>query len=1015
MLSSVVGSGSGGVGDGVVEPTGRVYASASGDYVLCRDTEAASLHHSSSSSSSVAGATTPSNTNSTANNNPASNSSAISPPIISSQDLIQSSAASHPDMPVSSSAFPWSSGEQQQQHQSQSIQQSQHQHSLSSASRGGASNLHPLTDWTHFESVPSDVVSSDETHNLLLKQLWKENPDASESSENALLRQILSEKPNQEDTKEIRLLLGDPFSSGMSQNGSPNNNNVNDPANLTQFLENLNNMSSGGGTGNTSNPSQKRKIEELDGAETGNPAKLSEKNKMLAALLQSTPRGGHGDIPAAGLPTPNPGDLPQNKLPKDLPSRILPAVGQQQRGGGGAPFLQQNGMHHRNGGGSSAAAAAAAAGGLCEFITMDNSLFASRSGITHADTMDIFDLIGELQDSDLGASDPLQNGPLTPIDKQAIDNIRQSLLVDYQKGPSLSNSSNSSNMLLSEGMPYRDQPMPSPGSMIPKYNISQGGPRPPPMHSFPNNGDMLRLPGPGGHMMLPNHVSPPSRPGPGIPQEFSNSRSPAPPTQGSNVRQQIRMNSLSRQGRTAQQGGSGSGGMGFNMGQPGANMQMPNAPNVTVGRSYSIPNAGPHGGFGVNGYQNVPQNTQRFSGQQTVPYSSPPPPNMQFQVPGSNQPLSPRLANSQGGVGRMTRPPNGMWMQQGQMGNPMQGGGGGGAVGNPMNLGGGGGPQQQNPPPYSNQQFMNQQQANQNFQHSQMMQQQGVGQAAMQRFPGPGSAAFQQQQGMMQQQQQDAFGNGGGGFYPRGMGGGGGAGGQPRMALSRQNSQLMQSSLVNNLADDLRANDGAFGLATGGYQVNGVNSAPTTANVQQQQFQWNMNDRQQQQGMSAGSTPGGGGVVGMNGGNASRIPAPPSLDPSFQHFDSFFDSPANNGGVAMNGLGPGGGGGGGGQQPQHLTDQQQFRLYANDANNQQQQQNANLMNQMQQQLQQQNQNQQPQLHSSQFAPLSTSGSCGELLGISGTHQQGNSPGHQQILQPGDRSKSLLQQLLSENG
>lgn len=71
--------------------------------------------------------------------------------------------------------------------------------------------------------------------------------------------------------------------------------------------------------------------------------------------------------------------------------------------------------------------------------------------------MDIFDLIGELQDSDLGTSDS-QNGPLTPVDKQAIDNIRASLLTDFPNGPS--------SAMLTDGMPYRDQPLASPGSMV---------------------------------------------------------------------------------------------------------------------------------------------------------------------------------------------------------------------------------------------------------------------------------------------------------------------------------------------------------------------------------------------------------------------------------------------------------------------------------------------------------------------------------------------------------------------
>ena len=149
---------------------------------------------------------------------------------------------------------------------------------------------------------------------------------------------------------------------------------------------------------------------------------------------------------------------------------------------------------------------------------------------------------------------------------------------------------------------------------IPKYNINQGMPRPQSMHNYPSNGEMLvqRLPGGGPMGGLPNHVSPPSRPGPGggiIPPDFNSSQSTAPQQQQSpanGVRQQLRMNSLSRQQvRAAQQGNN----TGFSMGQPGAmQMQSNVTPNVTVGRSFPMPNAGPHtGGYPVNGYQNVPQ------------------------------------------------------------------------------------------------------------------------------------------------------------------------------------------------------------------------------------------------------------------------------------------------------------------------------------------------------------------------------------------------------------------------
>lgn len=128
-----------------------------------------------------------------------SSSSAISP--ISTQDLIPGASQ---DMPVSSTAFPWTStaaGDQQQQHSLTSLSSAPRGGGVeSSAGQGGGGgggvNHTSLTEWTHFANIPSDV--SDDRDNIL-KQLLKDSPDseANDNGPHALLRQILSGKPGE--------------------------------------------------------------------------------------------------------------------------------------------------------------------------------------------------------------------------------------------------------------------------------------------------------------------------------------------------------------------------------------------------------------------------------------------------------------------------------------------------------------------------------------------------------------------------------------------------------------------------------------------------------------------------------------------------------------------------------------------------------------------------------------------------------------------------------------------------
>ena len=111
---------------------------------------------------------------------------------------------------------------------------------------------------------------------------------------------------------------------------------------------------------------------------------------------------------------------------------------------------------------------------------------------------------------------------------------------------------------------------------------------------------MPRLPGPGGHMLIPNQMNSSSRPS--IPSPVPSSMA----LPGQAVRHQLRLNSYQKQLKAQQQVASGV------VNQQQGGIQMSNGPpNVTLSRTISMPNPAGHPGSGYavmnGGYQNVPQ------------------------------------------------------------------------------------------------------------------------------------------------------------------------------------------------------------------------------------------------------------------------------------------------------------------------------------------------------------------------------------------------------------------------
>ncbi|XP_055339877.1 neurogenic protein mastermind-like isoform X3 [Paramacrobiotus metropolitanus] len=794
---------------------------------------------------------------------------------LSAQDL--KSGVSQ-DMPVSSTAFQWSSGESHSNARSGDI----------SSDTSGS-----LAEWTHFE--PGLHHSSENDPHNILKELLtplKDDPLAPDT----VLKHLLNDKT----TKSL-------------ENGSPSIM-YQEQSLMNSFIPNHIDVNQ-----NAPLLTGKRKIEEIDGAEPGNTPKLAEKNKMLAALLQNTTKQQATD---GGLPVPNPGDLPQNKLPKDLSNRILapPGVGQPR------PPVR-----------------------LAESIGEFGDDGMNR---THDNMEDVLGLLEDLVSEERPGGSDL-GSVLTAADQQAIAHIRDALCADVSMNGPLS--------LQPVPQAYREQSIASSMAMGPRYAMVQNQQIVrTSMNVYGNNtdsGGMIMQRMPGNAMMLPNQINSPSRPG--MPSDFNTSRSPVPPSgtsSNNHLKAQLRMQAWQRQVRAQQQGQA-------SMGQaPG--LPVSNNP-ASLQRSLSIPS--PSGSnFPVNGFQNVPQNHPQFAPQQSVPYSPPPQAGLRFPVQTPAQPLSPRHPNPQVS-GRMMRP--GMWPQQSQLS-------GMGAVGAPqsphplqsnnsMNMAAvAQQQQQQNPPPYSTQQFINQSNGQQ-FNLSAHMMTQNPNQPTMQSRMTPSggggaggggggmpSSQFSQQGTM----QQDGFGNAG--MYQRNVM----PGMQSRMANPSQNQQLMRNN-YSNITEDMRANDGSFGS----YQMNGgINSAPPNL-TSQQQFRWDVSGGDRSNMQIAGAP----NLSSQN--HASRMAAPTMSMDSYPSYDFFNDVDATSNGMGNNHTSQG-----------HHVNEQQFRsMYSTEG--------QGVMSQ----------------HMNQsYAPAP------DLMGV---NRPGNSPVHQHLQQPpGDRGKSLLQELLSQN-
>ncbi|GAU97518.1 hypothetical protein RvY_08799-2 [Ramazzottius varieornatus] len=511
----------------------------------------------------------------------------LSPISNCAQDLGGSGSSQCGEMPVTSTHFQWPGGSPH------SITTASRNANHSSSSLNEVSSNHSLNDWTHFEGSINSLHSSEQTSHFELKALLSSSdPDNESAEQSQLLRQILASTHSSD-------LKGEEIKPVRYMNESPNSHQ--DFSLMPTFTE----ISSGNSSG-----SNKRKIEETDEADQDNPPKLSDKNRLLAGLLQNTPRQPPEILPS-NLPAPKPGDLPQNSLPKDLNSRILPAPGQR--------------SSNRN--------------AIADFLNMDH-MGLGRNGqmvMDPMDTAELFSILGELQDSDLAAADQQNSNPLTPSDKLAIDNIKQQLLQDILPG-----GASSFPNFAQDSIPYRENTLVSPGPMVQKYS-SMNGPSPTLVrqmsqpNAFPPTPDgmmqMPRLAGPGGHMLIPNQMSSASRP---------SITSPVPtsmPLPGQAVRHQLRLNSYQKQLKAQQQGA----GAGVNQQQGG--IQMSNGPpNVTLSRTISMPNPAGHPGSGYavmnGGYQNVPQ------------------------VGMATQPLSPRHPNV---PSRMMRPGGMQWIQQPQL------------------------------------------------------------------------------------------------------------------------------------------------------------------------------------------------------------------------------------------------------------------------------------------------------------------------------------------------------------